>query len=193
MQLSGLSAWRSCPTSFFDLTPNTNLVFRFLLISPTLPPSSHPLLHDPNMTSYVYSNADAEQDGLRYCSCCRFTNGIDLPSPRELTVREISIEAPRYSARVLKNWCELNACLKRFEVVIRKRWSRKSEKQRREVLLRAWPEIPRQHRPDFVGARARKRSSTIPRKLRNGVWHILYPLATSATKLLWHWWQWWVC
>lgn len=117
------------------------------------------------MTSFLYSSADhSHDDEVKYCSCCRFTNGTDLPSPRELTVKEITIEAPRFSGRILKNWVQLTACLKRFEPVIRKRWLKKTDKQRREILLKAWPEISRNHRPDFMGCRARKRPKAIPRK-----------------------------
>jgi len=116
------------------------------------------------MASFVYSSNNEEEDGIKYCSCCRFTNGIDLPSPRDLTAKQILHETPHYAARILKNWVQLTACLKRFEPVIRKRWLKKTDKQRREILLKAWPEISRQHRPDFMGCRTRKRPKAIPRK-----------------------------
>lgn len=117
------------------------------------------------MASFVYSsNNDEEEDGVRYCSCCRFTNGIDLPSPGKLTGKEVLAEAPRYAGRILKKWILLKACLNRFEPIIRKRWAKKTDKQRREILLTAWPEIPKHHRPDFMGCRTRKKPTAIPRE-----------------------------
>jgi hypothetical protein len=68
-------------------------------------------------------------------------------------MKEIHALATSFSSRVFSDWTQLNAILKRFEAVIRKRWLKKSIKQRREVLFTARPNIPHVHRPDFVGFR----------------------------------------
>lgn len=81
---------------------------------------------------------------------------MDLPSPRDLDLTEIKLEAGRYVTRILGNWTTLNGYLKRFELIIQRRWLKKTTKQRREILLTAWPQMSRDHRPDFVGYRNKK-------------------------------------
>jgi hypothetical protein len=68
-------------------------------------------------------------------------------------MKEIRALATSFSSSVFSDWTKLNAILKRFEAVIRKRWLKKSIKQRRDVLLTARPHMPHVHRPDFVGFR----------------------------------------
>jgi hypothetical protein len=73
--------------------------------------------------------------------------------PKELNMKEVHTLATSFSCRVFSDWTKLNAILKRFEAVIRKRWLKKSIKQCREILLTARPNMPHVHRPDFVGFR----------------------------------------
>ncbi|KAK4149725.1 hypothetical protein C8A00DRAFT_18626 [Chaetomidium leptoderma] len=44
---------------------------------------------------------------------------------------------------------ELETILAKFEVVIRKRWDKKTEEARKGVLKQAWPDMPPLHRPDL--------------------------------------------
>jgi hypothetical protein len=39
--------------------------------------------------------------------------------------------------------------LARYEEVIRRRWAKMTTARRKEVLLKAWPDMPEPHRPDF--------------------------------------------
>ncbi|TKA65133.1 hypothetical protein B0A55_11278, partial [Friedmanniomyces simplex] len=115
------------------------------------------------MASYTYELIELGDDahGLG-CKCCRFSKGLDLPSPRkDLSTAEARQLAIGFASSVLKNWTKLNAILKRFEGTIQKRWLKKGTKQRKEILLKACPEMPTCHRPDFQGFR--KTMKTAPR------------------------------
>jgi hypothetical protein len=48
--------------------------------------------------------------------------GVDLPIPSSLHVDEIAKEAKTFRTSIFRDWTRLNAVLKRFEVVIGKRW-----------------------------------------------------------------------
>jgi len=106
------------------------------------------------MASYTYELEELGDDahGLG-CKCCRFNSGIDLPVPARMTTEEIKVHALRFSTSILSDWTKLNAILKRFETTIQKRWLKKGVKQRREVLLKGWPDMATGHRPDFAGFR----------------------------------------
>lgn len=62
------------------------------------------------------------EDHALGCKCCRFNKGIDLPVPRELSVKETSQAARAFSLCIFKDWTKLNAIIKRFEGTIQKRW-----------------------------------------------------------------------
>ncbi|KAK5123506.1 hypothetical protein LTR85_002544 [Meristemomyces frigidus] len=106
------------------------------------------------MASYTYELAELGDDahGLG-CKCCRFKSGMDLPTPAKLTSDEIKQHGMRFSTSIISDWTRLNAVLKRYQGVIEKRWLKKNTKQRRDILLRAWPEMAACHRPDFAGFR----------------------------------------
>jgi hypothetical protein len=108
------------------------------------------------MASYTYADVTPPLEHHRdrsKCKCCRLSSGSDLPIPKELNIKEIHALATSFSSSVFSDWTQLNAILKRFEAVIRKRWLKKSTKQRREILLMARPTMPHVHRPDFLGFR----------------------------------------
>ena len=56
------------------------------------------------------------------CKCCRFNQGVDLPIPRKLTPDETQSATRDFSASIFKDWTSLNALLKRFELVVQRRW-----------------------------------------------------------------------
>jgi hypothetical protein len=65
------------------------------------------------------------------------------------------IEAIKHYADVLgRSICEsfsaLDFVIQRQESLIRRRWNKKSQAQRREVLLTAWPGMPHEYRPDQI-------------------------------------------
>lgn len=105
------------------------------------------------MASYTYFALDLGDEHALGCKCCRFSSGTDLPIPKKLTKDEISALARKFSHQIFADWTKLNAILKRYEEVVQRRWMRKSAKQRRAILLQAWPDMAPTHRPDFVGFR----------------------------------------
>ena len=118
------------------------------------------------MASYTYELIELGDEHALGCKCCRFDKGIDLPIPKNLSHEAVSKLARGFSVSIFKDWSKLNAILKRFEAPIQKRWLKKSPRQRKEILLNAWPEMPTTHRPDFAGFRNTKkntpRSHTLP-------------------------------
>ncbi|KAL8954640.1 MAG: hypothetical protein Q9183_007004, partial [Haloplaca sp. 2 TL-2023] len=50
---------------------------------------------------------------------------------------------------IFEDKAALLSILERFETIIHKRWDKKTMEKRRALLLRAFPGIPRKHRPDF--------------------------------------------
>ena len=84
-------------------------------------------------------------------ACC------SLPKPKDLTIDDIKREAALLSDCIIKDYGVLNDYLKRFELVIQKRWSKKNLKQRQDILTAAYPNIPRCHRPDFILSKTKTR------------------------------------
>ena len=105
------------------------------------------------MASYTYKFIELGEDYSFGCKCCRFDHGTDLPIPKKLSDEEISKLATRFSHSIFADWSTLNAVLKRYETTIQKRWLKKTPKQKREILLKASPDMPMTHRPDFLGYR----------------------------------------
>ena len=105
------------------------------------------------MASYTYEFLELGEDVVLPCKCCRFNQGTDLPIPKKLSYEEIAQHAARFSKSIFVDWTKLNAIVKRFEPAIQKRWLKKNLDQKRSILLKAWPDIPKTHRPDFVGFR----------------------------------------
>ena len=119
-----------------------------------------------DMASYTYDYIEVGDEHSLGCKCCRFGRGDDLPVPKKLSHDEMSKLVKRFSHSVFKDWIKLNAILKRFEGSIQKRWLKKSPSQRREILLKAWPDMARTHRPDFaIGFRNSKKQQPRSRSL----------------------------
>jgi hypothetical protein len=77
-----------------------------------------------------------------------------LPAPSSLpTPTEVQQEACELSNEVLSHWTTLQKILERHEELLRKRWMKKSKAQRMEILLKAWPNLPSTHRPDYLAFR----------------------------------------
>jgi hypothetical protein len=81
------------------------------------------------------------------------------------------VDALDYHAAALsKNICDdftrLNAIVVRHEALVISRWQNKTVAKRRDILLGAWPNMPKHHRPDSIrGNRYREEGSdegTIP-------------------------------
>lgn len=98
------------------------------------------------------------------CKTCRFFYGIDLPVIAPLPIEKLIVETRSQSIHIFRTWIQLNAVLKRFEAVIRKRWLKKTFSQKNSILSEVWPGIATVSRPDFASlrdgcARHRKRPS----------------------------------
>ncbi|CZR46935.1 uncharacterized protein FPRO_08309 [Fusarium proliferatum ET1] len=62
---------------------------------------------------------------------------------------EVEIESKRKGKSIYQNYEILGRILERHEETIQKRWLKKNRKQRLEVLLTAWPDMPPTHRPFY--------------------------------------------
>ena len=90
------------------------------------------------------------------------------------SVSEVRNEATERSGRIFRDWESLHSILNKHEDVLRKRWIKKSQDQRKRILLTAWPNMATTHRPDFRALREepteqRRRNAT---RFRN---EYLYP------------------
>ena len=74
----------------------------------------------------------------------------NLPQPSSFpSATAVKREARAYSRDIFASWETLHAILDRHENLIRRRWSKKSQDQRKKVLLGAWPKMSLSHRPDY--------------------------------------------
>ncbi|KAJ3726432.1 hypothetical protein DFJ43DRAFT_1002169 [Lentinula guzmanii] len=73
-----------------------------------------------------------------------------IPRPTE---EDIQKKAALYSQSIFQDRSELYSILNVHEETIRKRWAKKTVKQRETLLRSAYPEIPVMHRPDFWALR----------------------------------------
>ncbi|KLO86955.1 uncharacterized protein LW93_12812 [Fusarium fujikuroi] len=62
---------------------------------------------------------------------------------------EVEIESKRRGKSIYQNYGILGRILERHEETIQKRWLKKNRKQRLDVLLTAWPDMPPTHRPFY--------------------------------------------
>lgn len=76
-----------------------------------------------------------------------------LPMPEMKSAPEVRQEATARSANIFTSYELLHEILQRHEATIRKRWLKKTRPQRLKILLNAWPNMPRMHRPDFEAFR----------------------------------------
>ncbi|KAK6611017.1 hypothetical protein H4I96_02615 [Botrytis cinerea] len=79
---------------------------------------------------------------------------IDMERPVTLKEDEIPTVI-LHTEEIKKNWGLLQKILCAYESIIRKRWLKKSKVKRAQLLKELYPEIPKQHAPDFENMRAR--------------------------------------
>ncbi|KAJ6198353.1 hypothetical protein J3E72DRAFT_374361 [Bipolaris maydis] len=65
-------------------------------------------------------------------------------------VTAIAKHASSLGESICKDYNDLNKIIIRHEATIRKRWLKKTQVQRRDILLKAWPNMPQTHRPDYT-------------------------------------------
>jgi hypothetical protein len=74
----------------------------------------------------------------------------NLPKPTSYpTPDEVRQESRKRATKILTDWETLNKIIERHEERIQKRWRQKTKAKRRQILLCAWPNMPKMHRPDF--------------------------------------------
>lgn len=98
-----------------------------------------------------------------------------LSHPQLPTVDEVRREATERSSDVFEKWKRLHDLLLHHEAVIRKRWLKKTQEQRKRVLLSAWPGMATSHRPDY---QAFRKDPTADRLF--GLPRLIRPLQTTT-------------
>lgn len=88
-----------------------------------------------------------------------------LAAPKMLSPADIRREAKESTSKIFKQYHFLQDILARHEAKIQKRWGKKTKTQKLAILLKAWPEMPATHRPDFNAFR--NSSSRNTAKYRN--------------------------
>jgi hypothetical protein len=74
----------------------------------------------------------------------------NLPRPTSFpTADEVRQESRKRATKILSDWEALNKIIERHEERIQKRWRQKTKAKRRQILLSAWPNMSKMHRPDF--------------------------------------------
>jgi len=81
-------------------------------------------------------------------------DGLPLPSSF-LTPDEVEQKARQLAAKLFEDRETLQQIIERHEDTIRKRWSKKSNPQKKKILLEAWPNMSTQHRPDVAAWRTK--------------------------------------
>ncbi|RHZ45742.1 uncharacterized protein CDV56_100498, partial [Aspergillus thermomutatus] len=74
----------------------------------------------------------------------------NLPKPTSYpTADEVRQESRQRASKILSDWETLNKIIERHEERIQKRWRQKTKTKRHQILLSAWPNMSKMHRPDF--------------------------------------------
>ncbi|KAI1530130.1 hypothetical protein PtrSN001C_008779 [Pyrenophora tritici-repentis] len=76
-----------------------------------------------------------------------------FPSPEE-----VRRDARHFATKLFKDYATLNKIVERHEETIRTRWSKKTNSQKKKLLLEAWPNMSTHHRPDVEAWRRRAKS-----------------------------------
>ncbi|KAL8719542.1 MAG: hypothetical protein Q9225_003463 [Loekoesia sp. 1 TL-2023] len=82
-------------------------------------------------------------------------NGIHFVGEAgEIRENTITFEEAKVLSRatvdaLFEAWTQLRTISAKHQTTLNKRWSRKTFHQRKEILSKAWPEMPCMHRPDF--------------------------------------------
>ncbi|KAF2111934.1 hypothetical protein BDV96DRAFT_580891 [Lophiotrema nucula] len=80
--------------------------------------------------------------------------GLPMPSSMP-SPGEVRSKSRGYAKKLFDDWNTLHVIVERHEETIRKRWTKKSQQQRKAILLAAWPgsSMSTQHRPDVEAFR----------------------------------------
>lgn len=85
----------------------------------------------------------------------------NLPRPGSFPKpEEVRRESRERASKVLSDWDTLHKIIERHEERIQKRWRQKTKTKRRQILLSAWSNMPKVHRPDFEALKKGKREES---------------------------------
>ncbi|KAM0246503.1 hypothetical protein ACHAQJ_010185 [Trichoderma viride] len=99
------------------------------------------------------AQGDSSQDDSWYSNPANFFNAIGRPTPMLPSAANVRAEAKTRATAIFHNYELLNGILSRHESTIQKRWTKKSRQQKTSILLKAWPGMPPNHRPDYEAFR----------------------------------------
>jgi hypothetical protein len=89
----------------------------------------------------------------------RHTQSGQIAMPSSFpTAAQVEAEAKTRATKILSNYDTLGQILHRHEATIRKRWLKKTVKQKKAILLAAWSNMAPSHRPDFEGLKREENS-----------------------------------
>lgn len=83
--------------------------------------------------------------------------GLPMPSSFP-SPEEVAAKARNFPKQLFADYDTLRMIVERHEATIRKRWSKKSNVQKKNILLEAWPDMPAQHRPDVQAWKRKSRA-----------------------------------
>ncbi|KAF9354127.1 hypothetical protein BGX34_011193 [Mortierella sp. NVP85] len=119
------------------------------------------------VNSNVPAAADDSAESSPWSNPSLFFDNISLPKPSSFpSPGEVRKEARERVTKIFKDWTLLNLIVQREETTIRKRWLKKTQEQRKNILLSAWPDMSTSHRPDMEAFfREKSRSDTAFREV----------------------------
>ena len=104
-------------------------------------------------------------------AACPIDFAIIDQCPRPARRRELLSDAQATQAlkksleKISKTWTMLNRLLGSHEPTIQARWTKKSADKRQALLKRVQPDLPTQHRPEWIAFGKRSERLTISEKL----------------------------
>ncbi|KAL6405844.1 hypothetical protein AUP68_10983 [Ilyonectria robusta] len=115
--------------------------------------------HDP---AFLTQDPDSDEetpspDNDFYSNPANFFASSGRAVPKLPSAAEILDEVKKTGPEIFRNYKFLNTILERHESTIRKRWAKKTIKQRIGILSSAWLDMPASHRPDFAAFRQKGR------------------------------------
>jgi len=108
------------------------------------------LMQQSMVNSNVPAVADDSAGSSPWSNPSLFFDNISLPKPSSFpSPGEVRKEARERVTKIFKDWTLLNHIVQQEESTIRKRWLKKTQEQRKNTLLSAWPDMSASHRPDM--------------------------------------------
>ena len=68
---------------------------------------------------------------------------------KRMTPERLASKASQHAKEIFRYHDQLTDVVGRYEDVLRKRWTKKNQAQRVDILLKAWPGMAKNHRPDW--------------------------------------------